>query len=366
MDFSYSAAARDLAGMTRDLATSGRPLWPALAEAGVLAAALPERAGGEGYGLAEQCAILIELGRSAATVPYLPSIVAAASAIAHFGTDEQVETWAIPAARGDVVLTVAIPGALPTATPGVLSTATPDSHMAVTLDTALGARTAATPGVPSAATPGILSVPTPGVLAVATPDSAPAATTAALVLAPMGEEIALVPAASRPPDLAGRPETGHPRRDTLAGPGPEIPRISGAGWLRARLTIGACATQLGIAERALEMTASYARERVQFGRPIGSFQAVSQRLADAWIDVEALRLALWQAVCRPEPAEVATAGFWAAETGHRVLHTAVHVHGGVGIDVEYPLHRYFLAAEDHEFLLGGATRQLLDLAEVLP
>ncbi|HWS32117.1 MAG TPA: acyl-CoA dehydrogenase family protein [Actinoplanes sp.] len=253
MDFSYSPAATELAAMTRDLASSGRPLWPALAEAGVLSAALPQRAGGDGHGLAEQCAILIEIGRAAAAVPYLPSIAGAASALAEFGTDEQVETLAVPAGRGELVLE-------------------PDVELSA----------------------------------------------------------------------------------------------AGTAWLAARLTIGACATQLGLTERALEMTAAYARDRVQFGRPIGSFQAVTQRLADAWIDVEALRLALWQAVSRPEPAEIATAGFWAAETGHRVLHTAVHVHGGVGIDLEYPLHRYFLAAEDIEFQLGGATRQLLALAEVLP
>jgi alkylation response protein AidB-like acyl-CoA dehydrogenase len=97
---------------------------------------------------------------------------------------------------------------------------------------------------------------------------------------------------------------------------------------------------------------------------------VSQRLADAYIDVEALRVALWQAVWQlgegvDATAAVATAGFWAAEAGHRVLHTAVHVHGGVGIDLEYPLHRYFLAAKQHEFMLGGATAQLLTLSEVL-
>ncbi|SDT51455.1 acyl-CoA dehydrogenase family protein [Actinoplanes derwentensis] len=284
MNFSYSPAAQELADMTRDLACSGRPLWPALAEAGVLAAALPERAGGDGHGLPEQCAILVELGRAAAAVPYLTSILTA-SAVAHFGTDEQVETLAIPASRGSLILT-------------------PDLR-------------------PSPAGAAWLSP--------AGPASLPPA--GAAWLSPAG-------AASLPP--------------------------AGAAWLRERLTIGAAAMQLGITERALEMTADYARERVQFGRPIGSFQAVAQRLADAWIDVEALRLTLWQAVCRPETAEIATAGFWAAEVGHRVLHTAVHVHGGVGIDLEYPLHRYFLAAEKIEFQLGGATRQLLDLAEVLP
>lgn len=301
MDFELSGEARELAGLTRDLAASGRPLWPALAEAGVLAAGLPKRAGGEGYGLPEQCAVLIELGRAAADVPYLPSIVAAASAVAHFGTDEQVASWAAPAGRGEMILTVSCPG------------------------------------------------------------STPAAADAALVLVPGPDGVALSAIGEvRAQDVSGSPGAG------LVTASPTGPLLDATAWLQGRLTIGACAMQLGLTERALEMTAAYARERIQFGRPIGSFQAVSQRLADAWIDVEALRLALWQAVCRPEPAEIATAGFWAAETGHRVLHTAVHVHGGVGIDLDHPLHRYFLAAEYHEFLLGGATAQLLDLAEVLP
>jgi hypothetical protein len=108
---------------------------------------------------------------------------------------------------------------------------------------------------------------------------------------------------------------------------------------------------------------------VQFARPIGSFQAVAQRLADAWIDVEAIRLTMWQAAWRlsaelSSPGSqygdtaIATAKFWAADAGHRVAHTAVHVHGGVGIDVSYPLHRYFAAAKHNEFALGGATTQL--------
>jgi len=151
-----------------------------------------------------------------------------------------------------------------------------------------------------------------------------------------------------------------------------------ARWLAARATVGLCAVAAGVAERALELTASYARERAQFGRPIGSFQAVAQRLADAYIDVEAIRLTMWQAAwqlaCadddeRPGDAEVAaavaTAKFWAADAGHRVAHTVVHVHGGLGIDTSYPLHRYFLAAKQAEFTLGGAARQLLRLGDLL-
>jgi alkylation response protein AidB-like acyl-CoA dehydrogenase len=130
--------------------------------------------------------------------------------------------------------------------------------------------------------------------------------------------------------------------------------------------VGLCAVQLGVTERALELTAEYARNRKQFGRPIGSFQAVAQRLADGWIDVEAIRLTLWQAAWRlsagrPDEAAIATAKFWAADAGHRIAHTAVHVHGGVGIDTSYPLHHYFAAAKHNEFALGGATAQLRNI-----
>jgi 3-oxocholest-4-en-26-oyl-CoA dehydrogenase beta subunit len=145
-------------------------------------------------------------------------------------------------------------------------------------------------------------------------------------------------------------------------------------WLVDRGTVGLCALQLGVVERALEMTAEYARTRVQFSRPIGSFQAVSQRLADAWIDVEAIRLTMWQAAWRlssglPTENTIATAKFWAADAGHRVAHAAVHVHGGVGIDSSYLLNRYFAAAKTYEFALGGAATQLrhigADLANLL-
>jgi acyl-CoA dehydrogenase len=143
--------------------------------------------------------------------------------------------------------------------------------------------------------------------------------------------------------------------------------LGGAGvadWLVARATVGLCAMQSGVIERALELTAEYAKSRVAFGRPIGSFQAVTQRLADAFVDVEAVRLTMWQAAwllasgAAGSDVAVATAKFWAAEAGHRVAHTAVHVHGGMGIDVTYPVHRYFVAAKRNEFALGGATAQL--------
>ena len=98
--------------------------------------------------------------------------------------------------------------------------------------------------------------------------------------------------------------------------------------------------------------------------------AVAHRAADAFVDTEAIRLTARQALWRlgegmPASAEVASAKYWAAVGGQRVVHTAQHLHGGVGVDRDYPLHRYFLAAKELELQLGGTTRQLLALGKLI-
>jgi acyl-CoA dehydrogenase len=140
--------------------------------------------------------------------------------------------------------------------------------------------------------------------------------------------------------------------------------IKAASFIQARMIVGLCAVQLGVTSRALELTAEYAAHRVQFNRPIGTFQAVGHRAADAYIDVEGIRLTLWQAVYLLEQEEdasvgVAVAKWWAAEGGHRVAHAAVHLHGGMGVASEYIIHRYFSHAKQIEFCLGGAGEQAL-------
>jgi alkylation response protein AidB-like acyl-CoA dehydrogenase len=141
--------------------------------------------------------------------------------------------------------------------------------------------------------------------------------------------------------------------------------------LYTRALIGLCAIQLGVVERALRIAAAYTTQREQFGRPIGSFQAVQQRMADAFIDVEAIRWTTWHAawlVAEARPAERAAriAKFWAAEGGSRVAATTQHVHGGIGIDTAYPLHRYFLWAKHNELTLGPAPLQLARLGATYP
>lgn len=360
MDFSVTQAQTELAALSRQILTDratpdrlaelereGRgfdeALWADLAGAGVLAAALPESVG-DGYGLAEQCSILIEVGRAVAPVPYLESIACGAAAIARFGTEEQISRYAAKAAAGDLVITFAL--AEPVGSAAAAAERTSDGWLLTGIKTA----------VPVGATAGVflVSARTPDGIAVFCVESADQGVTVEqqeLVTGPGAAQLELASVA-----------LGH---DRLLGLGDEI-----VAWLTTRATIGLCALQLGTTQRALELTAEYAKTREQFGRPIGAFQAVAQRLADAYIDIEAIRLTLWQAAWRvqtglPAEAEIATAKFWAAEGGHRVAHTAVHVHGGVGVDVSHPIHRYFAAAKRQEFALGGATAQLLRLGDVL-
>lgn len=167
------------------------------------------------------------------------------------------------------------------------------------------------------------------------------------------------------------------RRETTAGfpeyavrfePG--SPLDADAAELRRRCVVALCALGVGVAERALELTASYTSERKQFEKPLGSFQAVQQRAADAYIDVEAMRWTMWQAAWRLHEGldatrEVAVAKFWAAEGGQRVVSAAQHLHGGMGSDIDYPLYRYTLWAKWIELAFGGATRQLVRMGEVL-
>ena len=343
MDFTLSEEQVELGGLARKILAEREAPWDDLAAAGVLAAGLPASLDGAGLGLLEQCSVLVEVGRAVADVPYLASVVLGAGAVACFGTEVQRSRWARPAGRGSVVLTAALEeedGDDPRR-PSCGAARSPDGSWVVS-----GVKTAVPYGpgadvflVPCGSAEGVL------VFLVSASDAGVTVEAQALTsFAPAGRLVldAVVLDDSR-----------------VLGAGSDV-----AGWLVARATVGLCAMQVGVLERALELTAEHARTRMQFGRPIGAFQAVAQRLADGFIDVQAVRLTMWQAAWllavgdASADVAVATAKFWAADGGHRVAHTAVHVHGGLGIDVSYPVHRYFVAAKHHEFLLGGATAQL--------
>ncbi|KJK46615.1 hypothetical protein UK23_22855 [Lentzea aerocolonigenes] len=297
MDFTLTEAQRELAALTRKILDSSDTPWLDLVKSGVV----PESP--DDFGVLEHCAVLVELGRAVASVPYLPTVLAQ-QALARFDTP-----------RPGTVLSVAL---------------AEDQN---------GAKTAV-----------------------------PFATSASAILVAHDDQVFLAEAGDL--DISVQELVDGSDAGTFEFTGGRLIEGLTPDWLITRYTVGLCAFQLGVTERALELTAEYARTRVQFDRPIGSFQAVAQRLADAYIDVAAIRLTLWQAAWRlseglDAAAEVATAKFWAADAGHRVAHTAVHVHGGTGIDMSHEVHRYFTAAKRAEFELGGATAQLLKLSAVL-
>ncbi|MFN2537041.1 MAG: acyl-CoA dehydrogenase family protein [Mycobacteriales bacterium] len=137
-----------------------------------------------------------------------------------------------------------------------------------------------------------------------------------------------------------------------------------------RLTLLTCSYAVGVAETSMLMAARHVSTREQFGKPLAAFQAISYQVADCYIDVECMRLTTAQAVwrvdeCRDAAEETAIAAFWGADGIQRVTSKAVHLHGGLGVDVSYPLHKWFLLGKVLELSLGGAQRTLEHLGELL-
>jgi alkylation response protein AidB-like acyl-CoA dehydrogenase len=368
MDFSFSEEQDDLQGLAKQILEGeltnerlkeveggednfDRELWAKLAEAGVLGIAVPEAHGGGGYGFLETALVLEQVGRTVAPVPYYAVAVLGALPIAAFGSDAQQAALLPGIASGESIVTAALfeAGADPL---HPITTATADGD---------------------------------GWTLHGVKDCVPAGPLADKVLVPAttgdGKVIVAIVDASSAGVTRERQNTtnGHAEaRFTLEGVKVAAGEVLGTAdngaevleWTVERATAALGAIAVGICEEAVRMTAEYTKTREQFGRAIATFQAVGQRAADAYIDTEGVRLTTWQAVWRlseglPATTEVAVAKFWAADGGQRVVHAAQHLHGGMGVDKDYPLHRYFLWAKWIELSLGGATRQLLTIGRRL-
>ena len=315
-----------------------RETWARLAEANLLGLAVPEDLGGMGMGALEVFLLLHEVGRSVAPVPALPSLVLGGLPIARFGSEVQKKEWLAPLARGELVLTGAF-------APGAPVVARRNAH-----GFALDGRRSEVRALHLARR----------VLVPARLEDEPA--------------VFLVD-----PDADGvsseRRRTSHhePLFDlaldavhvgeeaVLRGPGVET-------WCFERALVGFAATQVGVCERALEITTDYLKQREQFGAPLGALSPVQQRCADAYIAFDSLRWVTWQAAWRlseelPASREARIAKFWAADAGSRITTATQHLHGGMGVDMDYPIHRYFLWAKALELAYGSATAQLVALGD---
>ena len=333
--------------------TYDESLWQTLADQGLLGIAVPEVCGGSGLGLIELCLILEEQGRRVAPTPVYASLVLGGLPIAEFGTNEQQVRYLGELAKGACKLSAAIAevGMNAAVATEVRSSRQGDSWILT------GERSA----VPDGAVADHILVPAQseeGETTIFIVDtSLPGVTVTGVDIGLSGERAANVTLSDV--ELRADAVLGAP------GQGDEILQ-----WLLQRANVGHCALQVGVTEEAMRRTAEYVSERKQFGIPLGTFQALAMRMADSYIDVEGIRSTYWLAMWRLSEgvdarAEVRIAKWWACDAAHRVVSTAQHLHGGMGADVEYPIHRFFLMAKLISFSLGNATQQLEQLGQLL-
>ncbi|MGI8331046.1 acyl-CoA dehydrogenase family protein [Actinomadura scrupuli] len=359
MDFNLTDDQKELDGLATDLlareATAGRletheksgapydrALWKALAQAGLLGIALPEESGGAGLGAVELAVVLRAVGAHAAPVPAYASLALAALPIAEHGTPEQRRLLA-PLAEGETVLT----GAYREQGDGLATTARPDGD---------------------------------GYLLTGVKTFVPYATEASRILIPahvegQGVGVFLVePSAvtlTPHPASTGEPMSRIALDGVRVGSGALLGGTAdGAAWatLRRFAVAGAVATVSGVIDGALKLTTEYVKTREQFDRALAQFQAVTMQVADVYIAKRGLDVAVWAGVWRLDQARngeetdvdevLAIAAYNACDPVLKAMYTCQHLHGGIGLDVTYPLHRYFGAAKHYGHLLGGAEAQL--------
>lgn len=318
--------------------------WKDLVQSQLVGIALPEDVGGGGMGEFELSLILQQIGRFVAPVPVLPSIVMAAMPICEFGSDEQ-KSSVREMLKGGTPLTAAF------YEPGGTSLKNPLTTAVGSGDTVVINGTKTNVALPGVAKQALVNVRLEG-----------------------GEPaLFLVPLDADGIEISLQRQTNFETTAYIEFNGVEVPMSSRIGasanpsdvfaYVEQRILFAQAAIMLGVAEQALQLTAEFATTREQFGKPIGMFQAVSQRAGDAFIDVASMRLMVWKAaydLAEGHDAGRSTrvAAYWAAEGGHRVVAAAQHLHGGMGFDCDYPLHRYFLTMKTLEFALGGARAQL--------
>jgi alkylation response protein AidB-like acyl-CoA dehydrogenase len=325
-----------------------RELWKALADANLLGIALPERVGGSGLGVIEACLVLEQQGRAVAPVPYWPTVMCAAIPLAIHGSATQCERWLPGVVHGETFLTAALaePGANDVLHPRVRATR--------------GARgwrlDGFKPSVPAAHVAHAILVP------AQTDDGV------AVFVVERGARGLVMEVA----ETTDRSLVGHLALDGVPAEvlGDEREGVRTLQSMCDLALLGLCALQVGVCESATARAAEYTSHREQFGRPLSTFQGVQLRAADAYIDTEAIRVTTLYAAWRldqglPASSEVLVAKWWAAEAGQHAVHNTQHLHGGLGADVDYPIHRYFLWGKQIEDTLGGASATLARLGQVL-
>ncbi|UOX84859.1 acyl-CoA/acyl-ACP dehydrogenase [Amycolatopsis sp. FBCC-B4732] len=345
MDFTLDDTQSEIAALAAKVLGAEDDPWRALAGSGLLALALPPDLEGDGLGVAEVAQVLTEVGRAAAPVPAYAALALGVLPVETLGTPAQRAEFLPPVAAGEGLLTAALhePSTPLTADPAASARAANGKWL---LD---GVKTA----VPYAAEATRILTP------VTTPHG-----TAVYLVDPRADGVTLVPTRNS----AGTPECTL-RLDDVAVEETDLLFDRGAVAALHRFALaGALALGDGLVAGALALTVKHVGERAQFGRPLAAFQAVAGQIADVYVAARTVHLAVTSAVWRlaaglDADAELDIAAYWLAEEAPKALATCHHLHGGVGVDETYPLHRYSSAVKDLGRALGGAAHRLGRLGE---
>lgn len=327
--------------------TAGEPfmadVWAKCVETGLQALAIPEEVDGSGLGMTELMLVLDAQGQNLAQVPLWRHQIAAA-ALARFG-GERGAALAREAASAERLLTLDLNGLA--SSRGVELRLSPAANGGFQLDGK--------------------------VLAVALGEQA--GTALLLAACDQGQRVVVVDLAA-----AGIAATSGVMMDGEALADLDFKGVAIAAdavlpaealpWLEQHAIAALASLQLGVSDAQVRRTVEYINERRQFDRAIASFQAVQMSMADAHIAIEALRSALYQLVYRldaglPSPSEALAVKYLANECGHIVGHKAQHVHGGIGVDLTYPIHRYLYWSRTIGITLGGSAATLERLGDWL-
>jgi 3-oxo-4-pregnene-20-carboxyl-CoA dehydrogenase beta subunit len=344
VQFTPTETQQAVRGVAREALARDPGSWSELARAGLLGVAVPVAYGGDGLGLPEVGMLLREVGRRAAYLPVLETLAFGVLTLNQSGTDAQRGRLLPEVATGDAVLTAALgePGAALPVRPATSLTRTPGG---LRLD---GRK-----------------------VGVGYVDQA----RAVLVPAVLDEDVVVVlldPSVPGLRRLASASSRGVPEHTiVLDGIRVDEADLLGADAhrvLREHAIAGLCLLGAGVVAGARDLTAEHVRTREQFGRALAEFQAVSQQTADVYIASRLIDLAAAQAAWRVSERleagdDLAVAAHWLCTQGPAALHTCHHLHGGVGVDVTYPLHRLYAWGKDVSRALGG-PRQTLDAVPV--
>ncbi|MEU7476783.1 acyl-CoA dehydrogenase family protein [Lentzea sp. NPDC042327] len=317
MDFTLDDTQQEIVRLAADvLGRESTTPWKALGEAGLLALAVPQRLGGHGLGVLETALLLTEVGRSAADVPAFATLALGVLPIARHGTPHQQDELLPLVTEQHAVFTAALsePSTPLPATPS--TRANPDGTGLTGLKV----------HVPRAAEAGRILV---SALLGDRPGT--------LVVDPAQPGVSTTDSTVRFDNAHGDPLDGDLTKYALAG---------------------ACAVGDGVLAGALDLTVTHVGTRHQFGAPLSTFQAVAGQVADVHIAARTLHLATLAACWSLDDADLAIAAHWLAAEALPAVHTCHHLHGGLGLDITYPMHRYYGLAKELTRFVGGAEHRL--------